>query len=372
MRILLINWQDRENPQAGGAEIHLHEIFGRLAAGGDDVRLLCSGWRGCTPTATVDGIQVTRVGTRYTFPALVRGAYQALVQDWKPDVLVEDINKVPLFTPRWSGPRSGNPPVVALVPHLFGGTVFQEAPAPVAAAVWLAERPLPRAYANTPFQAISESTRDDLVARGIPAASIRVIYPGIDTQRYTPLEGSRAPVPTFAYLGRLKRYKGVDLVLRAFAQLDQPEARLLIAGGGDYRESLEALARSLDLTDRVQFLGFISESQKLELLRAAWSLVFASPKEGWGITNLEAAACCTPVIASNSPGLRESVRNGETGFLVPHGNVGELSSAMKRIASTPGLVSELGSRGRRFAETFTWARAAAETRDHLEIQVRGG
>ena len=52
----------------------------------------------------------------------------------------------------------------------------------------------------------------------------------------------------------------------------------------------------------------------------AWALVFASPKEGWGITNLEAAACATPVVASNSPGIRESVRDGETGYLVPHGD----------------------------------------------------
>lgn len=371
MRILLINWQDRENPQAGGAEIHLHEIFGRLAAAGDDVRLLCGGWPGCAPTAVVDGIRVTRVGTRYTFPAVVRGAFKTLLRDWTPDVVVEDINKVPLFTPRWRT-RQDRWPVVALVPHLFGGTVFQEAPAPLAAAVWLAERPLPRAYAGTPFQAISESTRDDLVARGIPRESIRVIYPGIDSAKYTPQDGTRAPAPTFAYLGRLKRYKGVDLVLKAFAKLDRADARLLIAGGGDYRPELESLARSLDLADRVQFLGFISESQKLHLLRSAWALVFASPKEGWGITNLEAAACCTPVIASNSPGLRESVRHGETGFLVSHGNVVELSDAMERIASSPSLVTELGMRARRFAETFTWTRAAAETREHLQLQMREG
>src|SRR5690606_5829166 len=166
--------------------------------------------------------------------------------------------------------------------------------------------------------------------------------------------------------------KGVDLVLKAFAKLDRADARLLIAGDGDHRAALESLARSLDLADRVQFLGFISESQKLQLLRSAWSLVFASPKEGWGITNLEAAACCTPVIASNSPGLRESVKDRETGFLVPHGDVRELCAAMERIAQNPGLVSELGSRARRFAETFTWDRAAAETRQHLELQVQGG
>src|SRR5881392_2414553 len=68
MKILLVNWQDRDNPQAGGAEIHLHEIFGRLSNRGHHVTLLCGGWPGCDPTARLDGIHVVRVGTRYTFP----------------------------------------------------------------------------------------------------------------------------------------------------------------------------------------------------------------------------------------------------------------------------------------------------------------
>ena len=95
------------------------------------------------------------------------------------------------------------------------------------------------------------------------------------------------------------------------------------------------------------------------MLRRAWALVFASPKEGWGITNLEAAACGTPVVASNSPGIRESVRDGETGFLVPHGDVGAMAAAMGRIAGDRARSSRSSAcRRARFAETFTWERAA--------------
>src|SRR3954466_10357477 len=114
--------------------------------------------------------------------------------------------------------------------------------------------------------------------------------------------------------------------------MNDPNAVLEIAGAGDYRPKLEALAASLDLGQRVRFLGRISEAEKLSLLRRAWALLFASPKEGWGITNLEAAACATPVIASNSPGIRETVRHGETGYLVPHGDVGAMATAMKELA----------------------------------------
>ncbi len=367
MRILLVNWQDRENPQAGGAEIHLHEIFGRLASQGHEVSLLCGGWPGCPPRAVLDGIEVVRVGTRNTFRLLARRGYRQHFANRPFDVLLEDINKMPLHTPRW-----GPIPVVAVVPHLFGSTVFQELPAPVAAAVWLAERPIPWIYRGIPFQAISESTAEDLVGRGIDRSLIRVIYCGIDSRHFTPDPSERAPAPVFAYLGRLKRYKAVDLVLRGFARANIPGATLEVAGAGDYRPELERLANSLDLSNRVKFLGRISEAEKLRLLRRAWALVFTSPKEGWGITNLEAAACGTAVIASDSPGIRESVRHEETGYLVRHGDVDAISEHMRRLASNRPLAEQLGAAGRAFAQTFTWERAASETGRHLNEVIEGG
>jgi len=360
VRLLVVNWQDRENPLAGGAEIHLHEIFGRLAAQGNQVTLLCGGWPGCAPRTTLDGMEVLRIGTRYTFPFHARSFFRRELADRGFDLMVEDVNKVPLYTPRWGGP-----PVVALVPHLFGGTAFQELAPPLAAAVWLAERPLGRVYRGVPFEAISSSTAADLAERGIPSTAVEVIYPGIDTVSYTPCASERAPTPVFAYLGRLKRYKGVHHVIQAFAALGARDARLEIAGAGNYRPALERLAASLDLGERVRFLGRVSEEEKLRLLRRAWALVFASPKEGWGITNLEAAACGTPVVASNSPGIRESVQDGETGYLVPHADPGAMAAAMTRLADDAALVARLGVHARAFAETFTWERAARETATHL-------
>ena len=171
------------------------------------------------------------------------------------------------------------------------------------------------------------------------------------------------------YLGRLKKYKRVDAVIRAFAGLNLPEARLDIAGTGDYRAALEGLVKSLDLAERVRFLGFIPEEEKVHLLRRAWASVLASPKEGWGISNLEAAACGTPVIAANSPGIRESVIDGATGFLVPQDDPDAMAAAMRGIVQSPDLVETLGRAARKFAETFSWDRAANETLSHLEWVV---
>jgi glycosyltransferase involved in cell wall biosynthesis len=371
VNILLVNWNDRENPQAGGAEIHLHEIFGRLARRGHAVDLVASGWTGGAPRAELDGLRVYRRGTRHTFALLGRGAVRARLRAARYDVVVEDINKLPLFlaglTPL---------PFCVIVPHLFGTTAFAEASWPVAALVWAAERPIPRAYRRAAFHAISDSTRDDLVARGVSRERVAVIYPGVDGAWYVPDPATpRAPRPTFLYVGRLKRYKGVEVALRALAAARRRRADLSleIAGQGDDRPRLERLVRELDLASAVEFLGFVPEEEKRRRLRRAWAVVLPSPKEGWGISNVEAAACGTPALASDSPGLRESVRQGETGYLVPHGDAEALAERMLALAGDPALVERLGRGARRFAETLTWDRAAEATERHLQqIIARGG
>jgi len=370
VRILLVNWNDRENPHAGGAETHLHEIFGRLARGGHAIDLVSSGWPGAPRDAELDGLRVHRSGGRHTFALRARGVVRRLLRANRYDVVVEDINKLPLFLPGLT-----DRPFCALVPHLFGATAFREASWPIAGVVWAAERPIPWAYRRAWFHAISESTRDDLVRRGVPRERIEVIYPGVDATWYAPDAAEpRSREPTFLYVGRLKRYKGVEIALRALAlaRPARPDLVLEIAGGGDDRGRLERLARTLGLGEATRFLGFVSETDKRRLLRRAWAVVLASPKEGWGISNVEAAACGTPALASDSPGLRESVRAGETGFLVPHGDARALADRMLALATDPGLVARLGRGARSFAEQLSWERAARATEAHLHRVIAQG
>ncbi|MGH7629381.1 MAG: glycosyltransferase family 4 protein [Gemmatimonadales bacterium] len=367
MDIILVNWQDLENPHAGGAELHLFEIFGRLAERGHRVRLVCSGWPGAPARAGIRGIEVTRTGGRHTFALLGRGAVRRALGAQRPDVLVEDINKLPLMLAGLT-----DAPFCAIVPHLFGTTAFQEANWPMAATVWLGERPLALAYRRAGFHAISESTRDDLVARGVRPERIRVIHPGVDSRGLTPgPAGARAVAPQFVYVGRLKRYKGVDVALRALARArrTRPDLTLDIAGSGTYRPALESLARELGVTDAVRFLGFVSEADKIALFRRSWAHLFPSPKEGWGITIVEAGACGTPSLASDSPGLRDSVQHEQTGYLVRHGDAGALAERMLELAADPALVERLGAGARRFAEAHTWERSADETERHLNDLV---
>lgn len=365
MKVLVVNWQDRLNPQAGGAEVHLHEIFGRLARRGHEVTLLVSGWSGAAGRETVDGLEVHRTGGRYTFNLAAPTYYRRRLSRQSFDVMVEDLNKVPLLSPLWA-----RHPVALLVHHLFGTTAFQEASAPLATATWLMEWPLGRIYRSVPTMAVSRSTARDLIDRGLPEESIAVIPNGVDLDRYSP-GGEAFEAPTLLYLGRLKRYKRVDLPIRAVAALrrDGLDVRLVVAGTGDHADALRALAGELDVADAVEFRGYVSEEEKLELFRRAWIHVLTSPKEGWGITNLEAAACGTPTIASDSPGLRDSVEDGETGFLVPHGDVAALAEGIRRLVGDGRLREAMGRNARSFAQRFTWDAAATDTEEFLTDAV---
>jgi len=369
MNILAVNWQDLENPHAGGAELHLFELFSRLAGKGHRVHLVCSGFPGGAAAATVQGITVERHGERHSFALAGRGAVRRALARESWDIVVEDINKLPLFLASLT-----RLPFCAMVPHLFGTTAFQEASLPVAAAVALAERPIPRVYRRAGFHAISESTRDDLVARGVSRERIRVIHPGVDID---PLESGtgldRAGSPSFLYVGRLKRYKGIEVALRglALARRERADLTLDVAGSGDDRPRLERLTRSLGLSSAVRFHGFVDDGAKRRLFRAAWANLFPSPKEGWGLTVMEAAVCGTPSLASDSPGLRDSVRDGLTGFLVPHGDPAALARRMLELAGDPGLVVRLGAAARRHAEAWTWDDAAGATERHLTELIAG-
>jgi glycosyltransferase involved in cell wall biosynthesis len=367
VKICVLNWLDRENPQAGGAELHLHETFGRIAAAGHEVTLITSGWGADEPNRlTLDGMSVIRCGKRLTYPLFVRSAYQEARQQAGPfDTVVEDLNKIPLFTPHWVGA-----PVVLLVHHLFGTTAFREAPLPIAAATWLLERPIGRMYRGVPTISVSESTATDLVGRGLEEDDITVIHNGVDLARFGPGE-DRSEVPTLLFLGRLKRYKRISLIIDALAKLTERgiDARLHIAGTGDHRATLEAEVRTLGLDSRVEFLGYVSEAEKATAYQQSWVHVLMSEKEGWGLTNIEAAACGTATVAADAPGLRDSVRDGVTGVLVSGEDSSELADALAPFLSDRAYADKMGDQAATFAGSLSWDRAADAVIDFLAREL---
>jgi glycosyltransferase involved in cell wall biosynthesis len=271
-KILVVNWQDWTHPRAGGAEFHLREVFRRIAARGHRVDLLCAAYDGAAAEERLDGINVLRRGGtyelfNYTVPRIWRG----VLRHHDYDVVVDDLNKVPFATPLYV-----DRPVVALVHHLFGGTIFQETNPLFGGYLWLTERPIPWIYRRARFVAVSDSTADDLVVRGIDRDRITVVPNGLPDHDWdSVLAQAKSPAPLFVYLGRLKRYKRLDLALAAFARVRErhPEARFAIAGEGSHRAEIERQAAELGINYLLtyMFLGTMSlaeATRSLSLFKA--------------------------------------------------------------------------------------------------------
>jgi glycosyltransferase involved in cell wall biosynthesis len=168
-------------------------------------------------------------------------------------------------------------------------------------------------------------------------------------------------------VSRIKKYKNMQLLIEALPLVRDkvPDVELTIAGGGDYLPQLKALAQRKGLAQWVHFPGRITEEQKRDLLSRATLFVNPSAKEGWGITSIEANMCGTVAIASDVAGLRDSVRDGETGLLFEFNNLDLL------VEHTVGLLTDSQRRTKmelaagEFARSLGWDQMARRMGDVL-------
>lgn len=362
MKILVIEYRDITHPEAGGAEVILLEVFKRIVAAGHQVDYLCNGHGKALPEEFIEGIRILRRGRQPYFNMLAPWVYRSELRKNGYDVIVEGIDKLPFFMPLFER----RIPVVCVVPHLFGTTVFREASLPVGAYVYTYERFIPLVYRRCLFSVLSQGTRDDLKARGIPEGRIQVIYSGLSQDQYdAPPQKVFADHPILVYLGRIKRYKGIELGIEAVRILRDkyPSIEYQVVGSGDFLDELKRLACRAGVERNVSFLGHKRGREKTEILQRANVLLYTSPKEGWGLSVVEANLCGTPVVASNAPGLRESVVDGKTGFLVAHGDVPALADRIDRLLSDAALYERMRAAALEWGKGFTWERATQETLD---------
>ena len=376
MKILVVNYRDRMHPAAGGAEKHLHRIFGKIVEMGHTVVLFTTTFPGAKEREVVDGIQVIRKGGDLMFQLTVALNLKKLDREFNFDVVVEDLNKLPVFA-HWFVRK----PLLVQMHHLWRKSIFAEAIFPIAFMVWFFERIIPFFYRTQNFVVVSPSTKKELAEIGVDESRISVIYNGSEKPNF-PGENlatsaaescENAANPYFIWLSRVHRYKGIWTALDAFEKFSKshPEVKLYVVGGGPLLKKLPAWIKSHGLDGKVELTGFVSAARKYELLSSSIALLQTSYKEGWGLTVMEAAQLCKTTIASDVPGLRDSVRDGETGILFPSGDAAACASAMEKVYGDAELRTNLGRNAKRYAESFSWEKSACETLELLQRTVEG-
>ena len=365
-RVLVLNERGPLHPQAGGAEVHVAEISRRLAPLGFEITQLACGFPGAKPVEALDGMTVRRLGNLAVYypRAVITTAWETFRGRF--DVVVEHLNKVPFCSRAYSAV-----PVIAVNHHLFGTSAFLQVAWPIAATVVAIEKLIPLVYRRMPFLAVSESSKQDLVERGIRAEHIDLLYNGITFPQIEIRPVTQRPCRV-AYLGRLEPYKRIGLLLGAVAKLAKrlPRLELVLVGRGSERDALERLAAELGIAERTRFAGFVSDEERDALLAEARVCVSPSVKEGWGITVIEANALGVPVVATDAPGLRDAVRHDETGLLVadaaPEVFSERLASAVERLLTDEALLTRLSSQALAWSRRFDWDSSAQRMAEVIE------
>jgi cellulose synthase/poly-beta-1,6-N-acetylglucosamine synthase-like glycosyltransferase/glycosyltransferase involved in cell wall biosynthesis len=366
LNILILNWRDTKHVWAGGAETYVHEIAKEWVKKGHSVTTFC-GWDGVTKRdENVEGINIVRRGGFYTVYPLAF-VYYLFKFRRHFDVVVDCENGIPFFTPFYV-----DAPKLLLIHHVHQDVHRNYLPFPLSeVAIYLESNVMPNLYRNLPIITVSESSKRDIFARNWGyEENVEVINPGVDLTKFA--RGKKSENPSFIYFGRLKNYKNVDIALKAFSQIcrEYPDAKLDIAGQGEAMSSLKHLAERLNISDKVVFHGRVDNETRKRLLSESWVSLQPSSYEGWGITVLEANASGTPVIASDVKGLRDSVRDGKTGLLVPVSDVDALSKAMLRMINNPSLRERLSENAYFWSQKYSWREAANRFDRAIEAVIR--
>ncbi|MCH7951804.1 glycosyltransferase [Patescibacteria group bacterium] len=353
MRILVFNWRDTKHIWAGGAELYIQELAKRWVSKGHKVTLFCGNDGKSKRNQVVDGVQVVRRGGFYTV-YIWAFLYYIFRFRGRFDLVVDCENGIPFFTPLYA--RLPN----YLVIHHVHQEVFRERlRAPFSwLAIFLESKLMPLVYRKSRVVTISQSSKKAIVRLGLTEKTPAVIHSGVDLTSYVP--GKKAKEPLVVYVGRLKPYKNLPVLINAIRNLANRlvPVKLVIAGFGEERERLEQLVQKLGLESYVTFAGRVSEAKKIELYQKAWVAVNPSSMEGWGITSIEANACGTPVVASDVPGLRDSVKNPHSGFLVNYQDPSAFADRIFRIITNKRLREDLSGNARTWASQFKWDKSA--------------
>lgn len=277
-----------------------------------------------------------------------------------------------LHIPGFDAPLWHPCPTVLTV-HDIIGWLFPKNMPPVARFYWATWLPFSIRFANI-LIADSEATRQDLIHKlKIPADRIHVVHLGVEA-RFSPqnqeaIERCRnhyqLPKRFILYVGTLEPRKGIDTLIDAFAALANrfPDIDLVLAGKkGWYWQPLFERIQKHSLPHRVHVTGYVADEDLPALYSAATVFAFPSRYEGFGLPPLEAMACGTPVVSSNSSSLPEVV--GDAAILVAPDDGVALAMKLEAVLADPALHANLSAKGRIQAGRFTWTRTATET---LEI-----
>lgn len=350
LRVLWLNWRDIEHPEAGGAEVFTHEVMRRLVKRGYHMTLFTERFPNSLETKYLDGVRIVRQGSRYTVYSKARKHYKEYMSNY--DIIVDEINGRPFLTPKFVKSK----PILALSHHISLESWTYEVPFPLnyIGYYFFQTRGL-SCYKTIPTVTVSKSSKRNLEKK-FGFKKVFVVPEGLSI---TPLDDmhQKECAPTIIFLGRLKRNKLPHHAIQAFNIIKKyiANVKMWVLGDGYMLKDLEKMSGK-DVT----FFGHVKEDVKYKLLSRAHLALVPGVHEGWGLAVTESNAMGTPAIAYDVPGLRDSVRDGETGILVKGNSPSSLAQASISLLKDKKLLSKYSTNALAFSKQFSWDNTANE------------
>ncbi len=374
VRVAVVNWRDPWQQAAGGAESYAWHVSLGLLARGARVHYVTSrqGELGQQSRERRAGIELHRMGGRFTLYPRVLGWLARRRHAF--DIVVDCQNGIPFFTPTVLPRRVA---VICVVHHVHDRQFALHFPRWLARiGRWLEGPVARRVYRHRMVAAVSQSTVTALRERLGWTGPVTIVPNGTTVTRPS-AETAPTTAPTLVCVGRLVAHKRVERVVDMAGELARrwPRAHVHIVGRGPAEADLRARIRARGLAGRVTLHGYLSDEDKVALLAGAWLHLSTSSGEGWGLSVMEAAALGVPTVAYDVDGLRDAVRHGETGWLVPEGATltDTVDRALGELAG-PARREQVRRACRDWAQRFTWERTTALMSElvRAELAAAGG
>lgn len=371
--ILSLSWRDMKSPTAGGAEVQTHEMLSRTNHDKYRIIHLAAMYEGLAESECIDGVNYIRKGNIFT---VIWYAFLYYKRNRKNiDYVLDQCNTHRFFTPLWV---RGDKRIFYI--HQLTREIWDIMMRfPMSKIGKVLETAMLKLNKKDYTIALSESTKADLVNVGFDPKKITIIPIGVDFQPWEPEEfKEKESAPTFVYVGRYVKYKGIDVAVEAFGRLkkERPDARLWILGKKNeayVSECLMPICDKYNLSwgnagDDVDVIswGFVSEEEKLELLSRATALLFPSMREGWGIPITEAGNVGTPSIVFDSPGIRDAVDFGKAGYLCTRNDADGLLEQMSLVIEKTDIYTDMRKKAYDFSKQFLWEKTGSKFEEVLE------
>ncbi|MEI7792471.1 MAG: glycosyltransferase family 4 protein [Candidatus Berkelbacteria bacterium] len=355
MKLLWLSWKDIKNPLAGGAEVVTDNLLTRLSRDGNEIILLTSGYINAKPEETINGYKIIRVGGRWSVYYAVCKYYKANLLGWA-DIAIEEINTIPFFSQYYLKEKS-----FLFFHQLCRQIWFFQMFFPLSAVGYLLEPIYLWLLHKNKVITISESTKNDLARYGFKKDSIGVISEGIVLEPLESLSSvKKYDKLTLLSLGAIREMKRTDLQIKAFelAKEKFPELQIKIAGGGKgkYFDKVMSLIQNSEYKNDIEYLGPVGmlSEEKIRLLQKSHLILVTSIKEGWGLIVTEANSQGTPAAVYNIDGLRDSTKDGITGWVTDKNSPEGLAEKIIEALSDPKKYEKIRSAGWDWSKGITF------------------